>query len=125
MHVLYILKKKRRRGGGGARSRRRKNTKTVIKLETHSHKSIRKEAAKTIFELTNLEALLEVRLKLDHVFRLGEDGQQVVVAQEVEPRKHVSLRLQILVQAFLNLVQQGHPFDELLHQLLVVAEAHL
>lgn len=52
------------------------------------------------------EALLEVRLHPVDVLRLGQDGEQLVVRQEVQAGEHRPLRLKVVAQPLLNLVQK-------------------
>lgn len=42
-------------------------------------------------------------LHLEDVLRLGEDGEEVIVREEVEAAEHVALGLEVLVEALLNL----------------------
>ena len=51
------------------------------------------------------EAFVDVLLDLLRVTLLAKDLQQVVVGQEVETREALALRLQVLVQALLDLLQ--------------------
>ena len=53
-----------------------------------------------------VEALAQVRLDGKGVTCLGEDLQQLVVGQEVEAREDDALRLEVRLEALLDLVEQ-------------------
>ena len=54
-----------------------------------------------------VEALVEVPLHRLRVLGLAEDLEQVVVAEEVEAREDLPLRLEVHVQRLLDLLQLG------------------
>ena len=55
--------------------------------------------------LDALEHALEVRLHVERVLGLAENLQQVVAADEVEPRELLAFLLQVRLERFLNLLQ--------------------
>ena len=52
-----------------------------------------------------LEALADVLLHLERVLRVGEDLEQLLVGQEVEARERLPLRLEVLGELLLDLLQ--------------------
>ena len=68
-----------------------------------------------------LEDLLQEGLHAQGVLGLGEDLQQLVVGEEVEPGEREALGLEVVVQALLDEVQQLVGLDQVLLQLLVRA----
>ena len=53
-----------------------------------------------------LEALVQMILHSDWVLGLGQDVQQVVIGQEKEAREEQLLRVQVLVQLFLHVINR-------------------
>lgn len=53
-----------------------------------------------------LETFLEVRLHPVDVLRLGQDREQLVVREEIQPGKDRALRLQVVAETLLYLIQQ-------------------
>ena len=70
-----------------------------------------------------LEAFAQVRLHGLRVLGLREDLEQLVVGQKVEARKRGALRLQVLAQALLHLLQQLVALLELIAQACVRTQA--
>ena len=68
-----------------------------------------------------LKALAEVRLHSGRVAGLGQDFQQLVVREEVEPGEGRPLGLQVFAQAFLHLLQQLVALPEVPQQAAVGA----
>ena len=57
-------------------------------------------------QLNALEALVQMILHSDWVLGLGQDVQQVVIGQEKEAREEQLLRVQVLVQLFLHVINR-------------------
>ena len=69
-----------------------------------------------------LEALPEVWLDGRRVLGLRQDLEKFVVGEEVEARERVTLRLQVLAQAFLHEVQQLVTLAEVAEQARIRAQ---